>query len=44
MEPIKNHQQKPVSPLAQSPIAGSLPIRHSYLNGAPLTPPTTPDK
>ena len=37
---IKNRQQKPVSPLAQSPIAGSLPIRHSYLNGAPLTPPT----
>lgn len=27
--------------MAQSPIAGSLPIRHSYLNGAPLTPPTT---
>jgi len=27
--------------VAQSPVAGSLSIRHSYLNGAPLPPPTT---
>lgn len=38
---IKNRQKKPVSPLAQSPVAFALPIRHSYLNGTPLLPTTT---
>jgi len=41
MEPIKNHQQKPVSPLAQGRWIWSVLVWHHSFNGAPLTPPTT---
>jgi hypothetical protein len=40
MEPIKNRQQKPVSPLAQGRWICPVPVWHHSFNGAPLTPPT----
>jgi hypothetical protein len=40
MAPIKNRQQKPVSEVAQSLSTYPLTGWHTFINGAPLTPPT----
>jgi hypothetical protein len=41
MAPIKNRQQKPVSPLAQGRWICPVPVWHHSFNGTPLLPTTT---
>jgi len=43
MAPIKNRHQKPVCKVAQGRWIWSVLMGHTFTNGAPLTPPTTPD-